>query len=215
MPCALCLAGEPLRLSHIVPEFLHREMYDDKHRFFGLSSVAETPVKWFQKGLREQLLCGRCEQKLGDYERYASRVLYHDSLDGTMIGNVVIIRSLDYRSLKLFLISLLWRFGVTSLEIFRSTKLGPHQEELRRMIHEENAGHFLQYPCLFTAVMYDHKHVSDLIVPPCVGRVEGQRVWQFVVGGFLLSFFVGSHNPPASLYPLFFAGGRYISNANS
>ena len=203
MPCALCLADAPLRLSHIVPEFLHRDMYDEKHRFFGLSSTPEKAIRQFQKGLREELLCGKCEQTLAGYERYGSRVLYHDSLDGTLIGNVVGLRSLDYRSLKLFFLSLLWRFGVTSLEIFQSTKLGPHQEELRRMIHEGDPGEALKYPCLLSAVMFNRKHVSDLIVPPSVGRVEGQRVWQIIVGGFLMSFFVVSHNPPASLHALF------------
>ncbi len=32
MSCALCQQDRPLRESHILLEFLHRPIYDDKHR---------------------------------------------------------------------------------------------------------------------------------------------------------------------------------------
>ena len=76
MTCALCLQERPLRRSHIVPEFMHGQMYDAKHRFFGISSIASKPNKLFQKGLREELLCAGCEQHIARYESYASRVFY-------------------------------------------------------------------------------------------------------------------------------------------
>ncbi len=203
MSCSLCLQDKPLRRSHIVPEFMHRDMYDRKHRFFGLSSSPSTPVKLFQKGLRERLLCGDCEQQLGKYEHYASDVFYARTLNGTPIQNGIVFRGLDYKSLKLFFVSILWRFGITSLEYFRGAKLGPHVERLRKLIHAEDPGDFLAYPCLMAAVMIDRKHVSDLIVPPGRAKVEAQSVWSLVVGGFLLSFFVGNHAPPSTLHPAF------------
>src|SRR5438105_1743417 len=76
MNCALCLRERPLPRSQIVPEFMHGQMYDDKHRFFGISNIESKTNKLFQKGLREELLCADCEQHIGRYESYASRVFY-------------------------------------------------------------------------------------------------------------------------------------------
>lgn len=202
-PCALCLETKPLRRSHVVPEFMHAGMYDEKHRIFGLSSVSSKPVRLFQKGLREPLLCEDCEQQVGRYEAYASRVLNGGNvrIDRVEIGFEV--SGLDYARLKLFFLSLLWRFSVTTIEQYRGAQLGPHTERLRQLLVREDPGDHLTYPCLITAVMMDGKHVRDLIVPPASARVERQHVWSFVVGGFLLSFFVGKGSPPPPLQPAF------------
>ncbi len=52
--CALCLE-RPLRDSHVIPEFLYKSIYDEKHRFYALA-VGEYPG-YEQKGIRESLLC--------------------------------------------------------------------------------------------------------------------------------------------------------------
>src|SRR5256885_7584163 len=122
-PCALCLQLKPLRSSHIVPEFMHAGMYDDKHRFFGLSSTPERPVRFFQKGLREQLLCDDCEQQFSRYEKYASRVFYGEDIQVQPVEVGMLLSGLDYRRLKLFLLSLLWRFSVTKLEHLKGANL--------------------------------------------------------------------------------------------
>jgi hypothetical protein len=44
----------------------------------------------------------------------------------------------DYATLKLFLMSLLWRVSVAKGEFFRCVKLGRHEEQLRQMLHAQN-----------------------------------------------------------------------------
>lgn len=68
MACALCLVNTQLRLSHIVPEFMYRQMYDVKHRFFAMTAMSSERVRLHQKGLREELLCDQCEQRFCRYE---------------------------------------------------------------------------------------------------------------------------------------------------
>jgi hypothetical protein len=77
--CALCQQNLLLRESHIIPEFLHRTLYDDIHRFntFGLEGSPEVGLA--QKGERESLLCDKCEQRFADYERHAA-VFYHGAI---------------------------------------------------------------------------------------------------------------------------------------
>jgi hypothetical protein len=70
-PCRLCHSeGEELRFSHILPEFLYKPLRDEKHRYIGLKYSQETGAKrvLLQKGIREYLLCGNCEQVLAKYQ---------------------------------------------------------------------------------------------------------------------------------------------------
>jgi hypothetical protein len=38
--CALCRQERPLRKSHVIPEFMFGPLYDEKHRFYGISNIA-------------------------------------------------------------------------------------------------------------------------------------------------------------------------------
>jgi hypothetical protein len=138
-------------------------MYDDKHRFFGLSSVPTRRVQLFQKGLREFLLCEDCEQQFGRYEMYASKVFYGGTpISGSRRKNSVLLRSLDYKPLKLFFMSLLWRFGVTSIEYYKGAILGPHEARLRQMLLAENPGAYDDYPFRFDRATSINAHGGSL-----------------------------------------------------
>jgi hypothetical protein len=162
--CALCKSKKPLHWSHIVPEFMYREMYDPKHRFFGLSRTKHEGVRLFQKGLREKLLCADCEALLSKYEHYAADVFFGNGqqlLKGYRDGSQIILEGLDYHRLKLFFLSLLWRLGVTSLSEFKGAELGTrHLERLRKMIHGESPGEEMEYPCWLTAITHNGKHLG-------------------------------------------------------
>jgi hypothetical protein len=183
---------------------MYQGMYDPKHRFHGLSRLATDPVLTYQKGLREELLCGDCEQQFGRYESYAAQFFYGGAkLSGGKEGKHFRIGGADYKRLKLFFLSLLWRFGITSVGALSGTDLGPHAEVLRNMLLAEDPGGGLVYPCLVTAVTWKGSHIPDLIVGPSTGKMEHHRIWQFVVAGFVFTFFVSSHPPPAGISPAF------------
>jgi hypothetical protein len=183
---------------------MHQDMYDPKHRFFGLSSDASKKEKTFQKGLRESLLCDDCEQQFGLYERYASGVFYGcPSIGMRRDKNVLFLTGLQYPSLKLFLLSLLWRMGITSLEYLKGLDLGAYEPRLREMLRSEQASDFLTYPCLLATIMHEGKHIPDLIVPPAQGLLDGQQIWTFVAAGFVFSFFCSNRPPPVGFHPAF------------
>src|SRR5665647_1213204 len=103
MRCALCLKEDELRESHILPEFLYEPLYDHKHRLQVLSTAQDKANSLMQKGLKEQLLCDTCEQKLSIWEGYARKVI-RGELPLTMTGerSLIYIEGLDYKSFKLF-----------------------------------------------------------------------------------------------------------------
>jgi hypothetical protein len=204
MTCRLCKQPKPLKKSHVISEFLYQDMYDEKHRFFGLSSNVETKDQLAQKGFREPLLCEDCEQQIGRYERYASGIFYGGAAhQRKREENLVHLSGLEYHPLKLFFLSLLWRMGITSIPELKGLELGKHEEILRDMLHREDPGDALAYPCLITAVMVDGKHVPDLITHGGVADMDGSRVWSFVAAGFVFSFFEFGMTTPVDIQPAF------------
>jgi hypothetical protein len=175
-------------------------LYDKKHRFHGISSIPSKPNKLFQKGLREKLLCDRCEQQLSEYEDYASKVFFGNATTRpTRCETGLMFFQLEYKPLKLFFMSLLWRFSITTLDHYKGMELGPHRESLRKLILSDDPADYLTFPSMITAVMFRNHHVPDIIVPPARTRFEGGRVWIFVIAGFLFHFFVSNQSPPAKM----------------
>jgi hypothetical protein len=136
--CALCQQREVLVRSHIVPEFLHRPVYDEKHRTL-LVPHGAVEAKTVQKGLREPLLCLRCEQILSRYERGFKKQWY-STCHGPFRLRQPIKLKLDYATVKLLVLSIVWRASVAKRPEFAAVDLGRHADRIRSMLLEEAAG---------------------------------------------------------------------------
>lgn len=194
MICHLCKNKSELRNSHIIPEFVYKMLYDDKHKFHVLSTQDKRPRPMEQKGIREKLLCGDCEQKLSVFEKYAREVI----LGGVEItvenkGNLTKISDINYQKFKLFQMSILWRASISSHQMFSRVSLGRHEEIIRKMIHEDDPGNQLDYPCLVYGLASDKGIQSNLIDQPRKLKIEGHTTYRFVFSGFMWSFYVSSH----------------------
>src|SRR4051812_9280912 len=114
MPCRLCRREIPLCDSHIIPEFFYSTLYDDNHRFIGISTNPEKAECYFQKGLREKVLCKDCECKFSVHENYARGVfLGGQEIQTACEPQRMKLAGLDYQSMRLFELSLLWRMGIS------------------------------------------------------------------------------------------------------
>lgn len=197
MKCKLCGEDAELRYSHIFPEFVYKPLYDDKHRFHVLSDSHETPPKREQKGIREHLLCAKCETLFAKYERYASLVFDNRAnVRSRREGDLVRLEGIEYKSFKLFALSVLWRAGVSSLPLFSQVTLGPHEKKLRTMLRDEDAGPPEKYPFLMASVVHDEKSQSDLIIQPTWARVGGHKAYRFIFSGIAWTFVVSNHTLP-------------------
>ena len=196
--CKLCLKNEPLRHSHIIPEFSYKPMYDDKHRFMIVSADASEPVRHKFKGLREYLLCDACEQRLGIHESYVSRVLFGGvGFTGTTKGSNHHISGQEYSNIRLFHLSLLWRMGISTLPLFKNVVLGSHEEKLRQMLLTDDPSEPNQYGFICAVARIDGKLSSDWIVEPTRGRIGPHHIYQIIVSGLLYVFFVDARPIPA------------------
>lgn len=197
MRCALCLSDEALKNSHIIPEFLYRSVYDEKHRLHQISADPNERNLYLQKGLREPLLCGQCEQRFSPWERYVSLLLNGGVDVGVQQeGKRLHLSKLDYSKLKLFQLSVLWRAGVSKLPAFSQVELGPHEERIRKMLLSNEPGSTETYGCLMFILMNEHELVRDLVVPPTWARLDGRKAYRFILGGLVFLYVVANHATP-------------------
>jgi len=203
--CRFCLEFGELQKSHIIPEFLYKSLYNEKHRLHVLSvSPDQENNLREQKGLRERLLCKACEQKFSVWERYACLLLE----GGTPVtyrteGSGIHLTGLNYVQFKLFQLSILWRAGVSSLQFFENIQLGVHAERLRKLLISGDPGPPNQYGCLMFGLRLKNSAFTQLITQPGKIKVDGNIAYRFIFGGFLWVFVVTSHQLPQMWAKLF------------
>lgn len=225
MNCRLCLQEKELRRSHIIPDFFadssgltYPTGDSRKLQPFGLP-ISTMPGKKFKRmqqgywekqlGMIEHLLCHDCEQKFSSLENYAKRFFYGNStpirLQLPLLGDPFFVA--DYKKMKLFQLSILWRANEAKGSFFANVHLDDHhRERLRLMLLNDNPGAEDEYFC----------GMSRLVVPPSVQKLfndsdsaietgrfapvchrhEGWDSYMFVMGGLTWLFCVSDTGIP-------------------
>jgi hypothetical protein len=154
--CKLCLKDKQLiKKSHILSEFLHAELFDENHKLIKFDAIelgkGNDEISRPSSGSYEgQLLCDKCDnQQIGKFETYISNVLKdnlkkENKLKCSKTTNpqglsFIKIENLDYLKTKLFLLSLLWRAGISTRDEYKEVQLGPYSEKIRKLIIDDNS----------------------------------------------------------------------------
>lgn len=218
--CALCGQNRDLRDSHVIPEFLHLPLYDEKHRFhtYGLDGEPQRGLE--QKGQRESLLCDECEQRFSNYERWVSdfyrgavaafadtsrsELQHGRSLKFTRIGldgkpttsavpRMLHVEGIDYAKMKLFLLSLLWRMGISKLLFFSGITLGFQEKRIRKMLLSNDPGTAEHYACQLRLIELDGRLITDYQSQPRQYTHNGRKCCRFYSTGVRFDFMVSNH----------------------
>lgn len=210
--CKLCLNEKQLiSTSHIIPDFMHKDLYDDKHKLHVFNPHERAQGKGYIKkpstGEYEGgILCESCDNRLlgGIYEDYVSKVMYADEISEDIKVSVTKCRNqhgvefskcnnLDYTKYKIFLLSILWRAHISSRPIFSQINLGPHAEIIRKMIYEGDPGRPDDYAIFIMTFVNDPSASTDVIITPQLRRMaDGHRVFVFLIAGFIYCFYLNS-----------------------
>lgn len=182
--CRLCLEQSKLCNSHVIPEFCFKPTYDEKHRAIE-SKLTAKGTRFIQKGYREYLFCGVCEQKFNKYETYFSKLWFQGDFPQKVCGKMYTLQGIDYTNFKLFHLSILFRASVSSLHQFFAVNLGNNEEIIRKMILDEAPGDENTFP-LMSQLLFDPEDMSvvfGIIVQPEGTRIDGHHVYSFVFAG--------------------------------
>lgn len=192
--CALCLEQKALCRSHIIPEFIFKSIYDQTGRLHIRSGDPDLPNRLAQKGFWQKLLCQACETTISRWERYAELLFAGSRAEVTssIEGKVLWLHGLDYASMKLFLLSILWRSSVTRHRFFEHVALGPHEDVLRRMLLKSDPGHPQDYACMTSLLLADGEVSRDIIVEPTKTRMFDHRAYRFVFGGHFWAYCIAT-----------------------
>lgn len=198
--CRLCLKEKGLCDSHIIPEFLYKTLYNNKHKFIGITENGiNTKI---QKGFKEYLLCSECEAIFSKYETYVASKIYMPIVENIYDGDHTIIPDVDYTKLKLFLLSLLWRISISGIEQFRNVDLGSrHNENIRTMLCNKDPGDADDYPAIFYLNKSNTIDSMNMVPPRFVGRIDGHRAYKVYTPKVLHLFLVSGHSKPPVANP--------------
>jgi len=204
MKCKLCGDNKKLlKKSHIVPEFMYQDLFDEKHRIHEVLLKPENQLKGKTRqsgGYDKNILCGNCDNKiLGRLESYASLVLYGGielTIEYSTAKNkstYISVKEIDYQKFKLFLLSILWRASISNLPIFRNVILGQHEQVIRGKILSNNPGSSVEYPCAIFTHLHNPEIPNQIIAEPgCLINGE-QQIYAFLISGNLFIFFTSTN----------------------
>ena len=190
MQCKLCLEEKPLiGKSHIIPRQFFHKMSEDVIKGFGKVPHGEKVNRIYSKDARSKqtqsgihvpdILCGECEQKLGEFDNYAQTLLLKDKptkKEGFVSSSPLVslweIKNFEYNKLKLFFLSVLFRSHVCNHDVFKDVDLANSLEnELREMIIQENPGDENKFPIFLWA--YKGKASGYVSVQKCQDLSNG------------------------------------------
>jgi hypothetical protein len=198
--CRLCLQPNDLQQSHIIPEFMYKPLYH-RHRMIHIAERAGQlkQQKPMQKGVREPLLCRKCEGHLNTCFEQPNTSLWRALVAQRPVGKIAMNRAMvdgmsllqfrgfDYQSFKLLLLSVLWRASVAMHEDYAAVNLGPHENAIREMLYGRNPGSWADYPCL---VCLPAEPNFGLMAAPVLTEMEGHTAYKFLLPGVVLCFVV-------------------------
>jgi len=203
--CKLCNNNKELKDSHIIPNAMfHRILKANSGWAITFQDDAESWVKRSSESWSEYLLCSDCEKFLNEeYEQYSISVLRNalNSVEITKHKNGITFKSLVGEKFQLFLVSIVWRAAVSSLEVYSKVELLPlWAEEIRTSL--------LNHRKIRTSLVdirisrlhdktkngFTSENLKNILVSPFFRKHEKNISYCFLLEGFFVEFFLPGLN---------------------
>lgn len=193
--CRLCQRDRTLCQSHIVPEFLYSPLYNDRDQVMGITGTGSRGWRLLQIGLRENLFCSDCEDHFNQkYEQPFQRWMIDRPLPERIEQDTAYTLTCDYKTFKLFHLSILFRVAVSTLPTFKDVNLGSHEDRIRSMILNQEPGTEWEYPIFGMIVLNGRGEIERrLLSRPESQRFEGHKVYGQIYNGVMWWTSVSSH----------------------
>lgn len=159
--------------------------------------VQRRDTDYAQTGIWEELLCGACEDLFNErWDKYGIEVFRRlvERVETARPRTTVTLTNVDHPRFRLFQLSILWRAAVSSHEMFRTVRLGPHEDRLHTILDRNDAAESGKYPCYISGYVPSSESFG-LIATPTMGRHAGHRTVDFLLPRMRWRFMVSSHVP--------------------
>ena len=213
MKCLLCQEEKKLVRAHIIPRAFYRLDHTDRRPARLVTNVSGRHTKKVPIGIYDDgIVCEECEHLFSPWDDYAAEIFLHQwgefrPIRGDGKDIALVRETYSYTKLKMFFISLLWRAGVSSHEMFDGIDLGPHESVLRQSLLAREPGDINYFSVLLQAFS-DTTNVG--ILNPHSTRLEGIRFYRFYVAHVIAHIKVDARPLPDPFDKLAFAEGRNL-----
>lgn len=205
MTCQLCLEDKVLlKNSHIIPNFLYKGLFGEKHKIVSVNLDDYNDKKFHQTGFKDKdILCADCDNGIiGKYERYASNTIFgdHKNLDIEIYNgdNIVVpyirFKKLDYHQIKLFFLSILWKSHLSTNPFFKEIDLGKkYSEQIRQMLLNRDGGPEDCFEVVLVKPETKTRIVKSMVAPRRL-KDHGNTTYIFHINEIMYHFNISSHN---------------------
>ena len=186
--CSLCHEEKRLCQSHIYPESFYKHIYAAKaHKFITLSTDVTKAIDLEQCGIREYLMCKECDQGIiGKYDDFIAHWLYYDTImRPESFKYSQRFQGVDYSLMRLFQLSLLWRFHVVKGHGFKAIDLGNEAETIRKMLLAGDPGNPAYFPCIMIIPKNLFNILSGGILCPVLAGTDQFPICRTIVVGIV------------------------------
>jgi len=203
------------RRSHLVPEWMYRECYDEKHKVIEVVRCDQKATRR-QKGIYHIIMCADCEGESQKYDHYASMVLTDRTSKGAELATVkkeyfrepydgkeltfAMWQGLDFKKLQNFVLSVVLRAHFANTAKDYTLLIPKHLNNilaLYRGSHLDDSS----YPIIIFE-RPEQDDLRDFVVQPYLIKKDGHNVIEFAGGGYHFYLYVSSHRKPRSIESL-------------
>lgn len=200
MKCKFCGNETTLIKAHIIPASLFRRLQISKQSLEMLTNRAgeynkRTPIGVYDK----TIVCSRCESIWQEWDNYAQQLLAEKPLDSQAryhnhkkVGYIV--DNYEYKKLKLFFISMVWRASVSSQPFFSKVSLGHFEDIAKEHIANNEPGDSDVFSV--TLAKFDHPQ-GKLILDPHEDNYSGVNYLRFYLVNYI-AYIKVDHKPAPS-----------------
>jgi hypothetical protein len=204
--CRLCGEERKLIEAHILARCLHEPLLHPSGPMMRLSKDAATPPRASQTGEYDtDILCAACDNEFSPWDKYARDLLFQplpsDKVTTGPSGQkFYIIGAYDYRRLKLFFLSLLWRMSISRRKAFQNIRLGPFEEQIRARLLAEDPGRAEDFAVYINR--YGDALGNSVMMESRQERLAGIRIYNVGLPGYIGAIKVDSQPIPVDIGPL-------------
>jgi len=201
--------------SHIIPEWMYRECYDEKHKMIKVELERECVIKG-QKGDYEEIICTDCERQSQIYDHYASLVLStqaQESPEHKAVGRKSLEKpaangrmyldsywsNLNFHRFQRFVLGVVLRSHLARKKQGSDLLTEKHFNNIRAIYMNSDSINDTAYPVMVYRYI-DGSNVGSIVFLPFLSKNDGHSVIKFSGAGYLFSVFASSHNKAKYVY---------------
>ena len=200
MKCKFCGNDKRLIKAHIIPEGFFRRQRLGRAPLKLITNKAgeygkKRPVGEYDK----TTVCKDCENIWREWDDYAQKLLAEEPLNGQARYHdgqkiAYIVKDFDYKKLKLFFISILWRASVSNQPFFSRVSLGSFEKMAKDFIANNNPGDSEDFSVILSKFCHPLGKQSIMDPYQYKNKKTGVNYYRFYLAGYVADIKV-DHKP--------------------